>query len=79
MDDFKTLLRLVKPYWKRVALAAFISLIISGINASIAWLVKPALDDVLVKKDVALIIMLPLGIFMIFTLRWHLLFSMNTL
>jgi subfamily B ATP-binding cassette protein MsbA len=69
MEDFKTLLHLVKPYWKRVALAGLISLIISGINASIAWLVKPALDDVLVKKDVALIILLPLGIFLIFTFK----------
>jgi subfamily B ATP-binding cassette protein MsbA len=69
MEDFKTLLHLVKPYWKRVALAGLISLIISGINASIAWLVKPALDDVLVKKDLALIILLPLGIFLIFTFK----------
>jgi subfamily B ATP-binding cassette protein MsbA len=69
VEEFKTLLRLVRPYWKRVALAAFISLIISGINASVAWLVKPALDDVLVKKDVALIILLPIGIFIIFILK----------
>jgi len=69
MEDFKTLLQLVKPYWKRVALAGLISLIISGINASIAWLVKPALDDVLVKKDIALIILLPLGIFLIFAFK----------
>jgi subfamily B ATP-binding cassette protein MsbA len=69
MDDFKTLFRLVKPYWQRVVLAGLISIVISGINASIAWLVKPALDDVLVKKDITLIILLPIGIFVIFILR----------
>jgi subfamily B ATP-binding cassette protein MsbA len=69
MDDFKTLFRLVKPYWQRVVLAGIISIFISGINASIAWLVKPALDDVLVKKDITLIILLPIGIFVIFILR----------
>lgn len=62
-------MRLVKPYWKRVALAGIISLFISGINASMAWLVKPALDDVLVKKDIDLIIFLPIGILLILVLR----------
>jgi len=69
LNDFKTLLRLVKPYWQRVALAALISLLISGLNASIAWLVKPALDDVLIKKDIALIILLPAGILLVFALK----------
>ena len=69
MEDFKVILRLVKPYWKRIALAGVISLFISGINASIAWLVKPALDDVLVKKDINLIIFLPIGILLILVLR----------
>jgi len=69
MEEFKAIIRLVKPYWKRVALAGLISLFISGINASIAWLVKPALDDVLVKKDITLIMLMPVGIFIIFISR----------
>jgi subfamily B ATP-binding cassette protein MsbA len=69
LEDFKILIRLVKPFWKRVALAGIISLIISGINASIAWLVKPALDDILIKKSIGLIILLPAGIILIFVCR----------
>jgi subfamily B ATP-binding cassette protein MsbA len=69
LDDLKILFSLVKPYWKRVVAAAMISLLISGLNASIAWLVKPALDDVLIKKDIALIILLPAGILLVFALK----------
>ncbi len=69
MDDLKILFRLVKPYWKRVVVAAMISLLISGLNASIAWLVKPALDDILIKKDITLIILLPAGILLVFALK----------
>ncbi|MCK5506646.1 MAG: hypothetical protein KAJ10_15890, partial [Thermodesulfovibrionia bacterium] len=69
MEDYKRLLRLVKPYWKRVALAGIISVVISGINASIAWLVKPALDDILIKKDISLIILLPIGVLLIFIFK----------
>ncbi|HDH12361.1 MAG TPA: ATP-binding cassette domain-containing protein [Nitrospirae bacterium] len=69
MDDLKTLFRLVKPYWQRVVLAGIISLIISGLNASIAWFVKPVLDDVLIKRNIGLIILLPIGIFVIFIFK----------
>ncbi len=69
LEDFKSLIHLVKPYWKRVALAGIISLFISSINASIAWLVKPALDTILAKKDVGMIILLPIGVFLIFICR----------
>ncbi len=69
MEDFKTILQLVKPYWKRVAAAGIISIIISAINASLAWLVKPALDNVLIQKDIGMIILLPIGVMLIFTFR----------
>ncbi len=54
------------PYWRRVALAVIAGLIVSGMNAAIAWLAKPAMDDVLIKKDSTLLFLLPLAIFFIF-------------
>ncbi|MBI5740621.1 MAG: ABC transporter ATP-binding protein [Nitrospirae bacterium] len=69
MKDFRTLLSLVRPFWKRVVLAGVISLIVSGINAAIAWLVKPALDDVLIQKNFSMMILLPVAIILIFTFR----------
>lgn len=69
MEEFKTLLNLVRPFWKRVALAGLISIIISSLNASIAWLVKPALDNILIKKDMALLVLLPIGVMVVFSLK----------
>lgn len=69
MEEFKTLIHLVRPFWKRVAAAGLISIIISGLNASIAWLVKPALDNILIKKDMTLLVLLPLGVIIIFSLK----------
>jgi len=69
LEDIKTLLHLVRPYWQRVALAGIFSLIISGINASMAWLVKPALDNVLLEKRTGLILLLPVGVLLIFICR----------
>ncbi len=69
MEDYKKIYHLVRPYWRRVALAGIISLIVSGLNALLAWLVKPAIDDVFIKKDVTLLVLLPMVIFLIFATR----------
>jgi subfamily B ATP-binding cassette protein MsbA len=69
LEDYRNIFRLVKPYWKRVALAGIISLIVSGLNASLAWLVKPAMDDILIKKNINLLLLLPLAVFFIFLFK----------
>ena len=69
MGDFKVLIHLVRPFWKRVAAAGLISILISGLNASIAWLVKPALDNILIKKDMTLLVLLPIGVIIVFSLK----------
>ena len=69
MEDYRRIFHLVKPYWHRVALAGIISLIVSGLNASLAWLVKPMMDDILIKKDVNLLLLFPLAVSLIFLIK----------
>ena len=69
MEDYKKIFGLVRPYWQRVALAGLISLTVSGLNASLAWIVKPVLDDVLIKKNSTLLLLLPLAVFLIFLMK----------
>jgi subfamily B ATP-binding cassette protein MsbA len=66
VEEYKKIFRLVLPYWPRVVLAIFAGLVVSGLNASLAWLAKPAMDDVLIKKDATLLVLLPLALFFIF-------------
>ncbi|MCL4492472.1 MAG: ABC transporter ATP-binding protein/permease [Nitrospirae bacterium] len=65
----KRIVYLVRPYWARLAAAAVLSLIISGLNGGLAWLVKPALDGIFVKKDATLLAILPFGILVLYLLR----------
>ena len=69
MEEIKKIFNLVRPFWKRVVGAGVISLIISGLNASIAWLIKPALDNILIEKDMTLLVLLPLGVITVFSLK----------
>jgi len=69
METIKTIKRimgLVKPYWSRIALSGLMSLVVSGINGGIAWLVKPALDGIFLAKDKRLLTLLPIGVLLLY-------------
>ena len=61
-DDLKLYLRLlsyVKLYWPRFLVAALAMLLVSGITALLAYLVKPFLDDVFFQKNLTMLYILP--------------------
>ena len=63
------LVGLVRPYIPRVILATLFSLIVSGLNGAIAWLVKPAMDKIFVEGNYKYIYLLPFGIIVLYILR----------
>jgi subfamily B ATP-binding cassette protein MsbA len=66
MGALKKILLLVRAYWRRLVLAGVCSLILSGLNGSLAWLVKPAVDKVFVEKNLAYLIILSFAVMMVF-------------
>ncbi|MBA4374047.1 MAG: ABC transporter permease [Thermodesulfovibrio sp.] len=69
MEEFRKMFELVRPYWRRVALAGGASIIVSALSGSLAWLVKPIMDDIFVKKDSFLLMMIPFLVFFIFFVK----------
>jgi ATP-binding cassette, subfamily B, bacterial MsbA len=66
MEVLKKILFYVRPHWGRIILAGICSLGISGLNGSLAWLVKPAVDKVFIQRDAMTLILLSLGIMLAF-------------
>jgi ATP-binding cassette, subfamily B, bacterial MsbA len=69
MNLYRRLLEFVKPYWKHLAGAMVCMLFVSAATAGSAFLVKPVLDDVFFKKDLAMLKLIPLAIIGIFLLK----------
>jgi len=69
MSLYRRLLDLVKPYWVKIVLAMACMGIVSLLTAAQAFLVKPALDDVFLKKDARMLFLLPLAIIALFLLK----------
>ena len=54
------LLPYLRPYWPVLAVGGALALLVSGAEAFIAWLVKPAMDDIFLKRDVTMLKLIPL-------------------
>lgn len=79
MQIIKKILEITKPYWLRIFAGILLSLMVSGITGAIAWLVKPTLDEVLVGKKYEYLKLLPVGIFLLFSIKGLFSFSQSYL
>ena len=60
---YRLLARLIpylRPYWPTLALGGLLALVVSGSEAFIAWLVKPAMDEIFLQRDVRMLRLIPL-------------------
>ena len=58
-DRSLELLSMVKDNWLRLAISSVCSAIVAATTAITAYLVKPALDDVFIQKDLQMLMILP--------------------
>ncbi len=65
----RAVMELVGPYRKRVLLSIVLSVILSGINGALAWLVKPAMNGIFLEKKAELLIYISAGVFVLYMLR----------
>ncbi len=79
MHTIKKIAEITRPYWPRIFAGIILSLMVSGITGAIAWAVKPALDEILVAKKYQYLMLMPIGIFLLFTIRGILSFGQNYL
>jgi subfamily B ATP-binding cassette protein MsbA len=69
MQIAKKIFEVTKPYWPRVILGIIFGLMVSGLTGAIVWLIKPATDIVLVEKKFEYFRLIPLGAFVLFTIK----------
>jgi subfamily B ATP-binding cassette protein MsbA len=63
------LLPYLRPYWPVLAIGGLLALVVSGAEAFIAWLVKPAMDEIFLKRDVAMLRLIPLALLGAYALK----------
>jgi len=69
MKHYRRLLRFLKPYGVIIIIAILFSLFVSLLSAAQAWLVKPVVDDILIKRDWAMLKVITIAIVAVFLLK----------
>ncbi|MEA1923618.1 MAG: lipid A export permease/ATP-binding protein MsbA [Pseudomonadota bacterium] len=69
MNNYRRLLEYAKPLWPQLLISIFFMIIFSLLTSAIAFLVKPALDDIFLKQDATMLKLLPLGLVAIFLVK----------
>ena len=69
MKTYLRLLRYMRPYWGRLLAAGVCSSIVAGLTGTYAWLVKPALDEVFINKNVTWLMLLPVALMLVSILK----------
>ena len=62
---YQLLYRLIpylRPHWHVLAMGGLLALVVSAAEGSIAWLVKPAMDGIFVKRDLLMLKLIPLAV-----------------
>ena len=69
----KIILRLfnnyVKKYFFKIFIALFLSLIVAGSTAAIAWLLDPAVKKIFIEQDETMILLIPIAIVLAFSAK----------
>ena len=58
-----------KKYLGKIILSAFLSILVAASTSSIAWLLDPAIKKIFIEKDQSLLLIIPLGIILAFSVK----------
>jgi subfamily B ATP-binding cassette protein MsbA len=63
------LLQYMRPYWGRLLVAGICSGLVATLTGAYAWLVRPALDEIFINKNVTWLILLPVALMAVSVLK----------
>jgi len=66
---YRRLFVYLKPYLPVLLLGGLLAVVVAAMEGAIAWLVKPAMDDIFIKRDAAMLWIIPLLLFGAYVLK----------
>jgi len=63
------LLAYLRPYWHGLLVGTGLALVVAAMDGAIAWLVKPAMDDIFLNRDLRMLRLIPLVLLAVYLLK----------
>ncbi|MGD9331784.1 MAG: ABC transporter ATP-binding protein [Desulfobacterales bacterium] len=65
----RKLMAIIKVYWPTLLLAGICMMIVAAGEAATAWLMKPAVDDIIINRDQAMLMLIPVVIMAVYLIK----------
>lgn len=65
----RLLLDRVRPYWRRLATAMVLMIIVAGTNSALPFMVKDVIDGIFMEKNQAMLMLVPLAVVLIYLVK----------
>lgn len=65
----RQLIEIIRSHWVALVLAGICMLIMAGGEAATAWLMKPAVDDVIINRDRTMLLIIPIVILVVYFVK----------
>jgi len=62
LGPYMRLLPYVRPHVPTLIIGSLLALVVAAMEGAVAWLVKPAMDEIFIKRDVSMLKLLPLAL-----------------
>jgi subfamily B ATP-binding cassette protein MsbA len=59
----------VRPHWGWLVVGGVLAVVVSGMDGLIAWLVKPTMDEIFIRRDLTMLKLLPLVILAVYLVK----------
>jgi subfamily B ATP-binding cassette protein MsbA len=63
------LLSYLRPYWGWLVVGTVLALVVAAMEGAIAWLVKPAMDAIFLKRDLLMLKLIPLALLAVYVVK----------
>ncbi len=65
----RLLLDRVRPYWRRLATAMLLMIIVAGTNSALPFMVKDVIDGIFMEKNQTMLMLVPLAVVLIYLIK----------
>jgi len=66
---FPRLFTYLRPHWGSLLLGGALALVVAAMEGTIAWLVKPAMDEIFLKRDLLMLKLIPLALLGVYLIK----------
>jgi subfamily B ATP-binding cassette protein MsbA len=69
ITPYRRLLPYIRPHLPWLVVGSVLALVVAAMDGAVAWLVKPAMDDIFIKRDLLMLKLIPLALVAVYMVK----------